>query len=68
MVTADSFTVCLFLLTSVLFWQVYAPSSNSEDFNRDSPSYTSPKASSSMFASTFFGEFKTMFVQQFWIY
>uniref|UniRef100_A0A3P8WYN9 Transcription factor 12 n=1 Tax=Cynoglossus semilaevis TaxID=244447 RepID=A0A3P8WYN9_CYNSE len=33
--------------------QVYAPSPNSEDFNRDSPSY-SPKPSSSMFASTFF--------------
>ncbi|XP_008335180.1 transcription factor 12 isoform X1 [Cynoglossus semilaevis] len=32
---------------------VYAPSPNSEDFNRDSPSY-SPKPSSSMFASTFF--------------
>uniref|UniRef100_A0A3Q2TKV4 Transcription factor 12 n=1 Tax=Fundulus heteroclitus TaxID=8078 RepID=A0A3Q2TKV4_FUNHE len=39
---------------SVLFWQVYAPSPNSEDFNRDSPSYSSPKPSSSMFASTFF--------------
>uniref|UniRef100_A0A3P9QJN7 Transcription factor 12 n=1 Tax=Poecilia reticulata TaxID=8081 RepID=A0A3P9QJN7_POERE len=34
---------------------VYAPSPNSEDFNRDSPSYSSPKPSSSMFASTFFG-------------
>ncbi|XP_077374680.1 transcription factor 12 isoform X2 [Festucalex cinctus] len=33
---------------------VYAPSPNSEDFNRDSPSYTSPKPSSNMFASTFF--------------
>ncbi|XP_060894604.1 transcription factor 12 isoform X3 [Labrus mixtus] len=33
---------------------VYAPSPNSEDFNRDSPSYSSPKPSSSMFASTFF--------------
>ncbi|XP_019742353.1 transcription factor 12 isoform X1 [Hippocampus comes] len=33
---------------------VYAPSSNSEDFNRDSPSYSSPKPSSNMFASTFF--------------
>ncbi|KAM6949919.1 transcription factor 12 [Lycodopsis pacificus] len=33
---------------------VYAPSPNSEDFNRDAPSYSSPKPSSSMFASTFF--------------
>ncbi|XP_034045791.1 transcription factor 12 isoform X3 [Thalassophryne amazonica] len=33
---------------------VYAPSPNSEDFNRDSPSYSSSKPSSSMFASTFF--------------
>ncbi|KAK0136860.1 Transcription factor 12 [Merluccius polli] len=33
---------------------VYAPSPNSEDFNRDSPSYSSPKPSGSMFASTFF--------------
>ncbi|XP_034536628.1 transcription factor 12 isoform X2 [Notolabrus celidotus] len=33
---------------------VYAPSPNTEDFNRDSPSYSSPKPSSSMFASTFF--------------
>ncbi|XP_076011741.1 transcription factor 12 [Genypterus blacodes] len=33
---------------------VYAPSPNSEDFNRDSPSYSSPKPSSSMFPSTFF--------------
>ncbi|XP_061737865.1 transcription factor 12 isoform X3 [Nerophis ophidion] len=33
---------------------VYAPSPNSDDFNRDSPSYSSPKPSSSMFASTFF--------------
>uniref|UniRef100_A0A8D2ZE00 Transcription factor 12 n=1 Tax=Scophthalmus maximus TaxID=52904 RepID=A0A8D2ZE00_SCOMX len=36
------------------FYLVYAPSPNSEDFNRDSPSYSSPKPSSSMFASTFF--------------
>ncbi|KAM9408949.1 transcription factor 12 isoform 2-T2 [Pholidichthys leucotaenia] len=35
---------------------VYAPSPNSEDFNRDSPSYSSPKPSSSMFASTFFDD------------
>lgn len=40
-------------------WQVYAPSPNSDDFNRDSPSYSSPKPSSSMFASTFFGEFSS---------
>lgn len=33
---------------------VYAPSPNSDDFNRDSPSYSSPKPSGSMFASTFF--------------
>ncbi|XP_028811913.1 transcription factor 12 isoform X5 [Denticeps clupeoides] len=32
---------------------VYAPPPNSEDFNRDSPSYPSPKPPS-MFASTFF--------------
>ncbi|KAL8197020.1 UNVERIFIED_CONTAM: Transcription factor 12 [Gekko kuhli] len=34
--------------------QVYAPSPNSDDFNRESPSYPSPKPPSSMFASTFF--------------
>ncbi|KAG7274263.1 hypothetical protein CRUP_037190 [Coryphaenoides rupestris] len=33
---------------------VYAPPSNSEDFNRESPSYSPPKPSGSMFASTFF--------------
>ncbi|XP_078386445.1 transcription factor 12 isoform X4 [Cetorhinus maximus] len=33
---------------------VYAPSPSSDDFNRESPSYPSPKAPSSMFASTFF--------------
>ncbi|XP_066557423.1 transcription factor 12 isoform X3 [Amia ocellicauda] len=33
---------------------VYAPSPGSDDFNRDSPSYPSPKPPSSMFASTFF--------------
>ncbi|KAJ8343537.1 hypothetical protein SKAU_G00308660 [Synaphobranchus kaupii] len=33
---------------------VYAPSPNSEDFNRDSPTYPSAKPPSSMFASTFF--------------
>lgn len=33
---------------------VYAPSPNSDDFNRDSPSYPSPKPPASMFASTFF--------------
>nr|XP_005166569.1 transcription factor 12 isoform X8 [Danio rerio] len=33
---------------------VYAPSPSSEDFNRDSPSYPSPKPPGSMFASTFF--------------
>ncbi|XP_070985163.1 transcription factor 12-like [Oncorhynchus clarkii lewisi] len=33
---------------------VYAPSPNTEDFNRDSPSYSSPKPPSSMFATTFF--------------
>lgn len=45
------------LIMSVFFWQVYAPSTNStEDFNRDSPSYSSPKPPSSMFATTFFGK------------
>uniref|UniRef100_A0A3B3TBY5 Transcription factor 12 n=1 Tax=Paramormyrops kingsleyae TaxID=1676925 RepID=A0A3B3TBY5_9TELE len=34
--------------------EVYAPSPNSDDFNRDSPSFPSPKPPSSMFASTFF--------------
>ncbi|KAJ8391613.1 hypothetical protein AAFF_G00087540 [Aldrovandia affinis] len=33
---------------------VYAPSPNSDDFNRDSPSYPSPKPPGAMFASTFF--------------
>ncbi|XP_015198691.1 transcription factor 12 isoform X2 [Lepisosteus oculatus] len=33
---------------------VYAPSPSSDDFNRDSPSYPSPKPPSGMFASTFF--------------
>ncbi|XP_073762497.1 transcription factor 12 isoform X11 [Danio rerio] len=33
---------------------VYAPSPSSEDYNRDSPSYPSPKPPGSMFASTFF--------------
>ncbi|KAM8783286.1 transcription factor 12 isoform 7-T8 [Rhynchonycteris naso] len=33
---------------------VYAPSPNSDDFNRESPSYPSPKPPASMFASTFF--------------
>ncbi|XP_033839992.1 transcription factor 12 isoform X3 [Periophthalmus magnuspinnatus] len=33
---------------------VYAPSPSSEEFSRDSPSYNSPKPTSSMFASTFF--------------
>ncbi|XP_051983296.1 transcription factor 12-like isoform X3 [Xyrauchen texanus] len=33
---------------------VYAPSPSSDDFNRDSPSYPSPKPPSSMFTSTFF--------------
>uniref|UniRef100_A0A8B9J8S7 Transcription factor 12 n=1 Tax=Astyanax mexicanus TaxID=7994 RepID=A0A8B9J8S7_ASTMX len=34
---------------------VYAPSPNSDDFNRDSPSYPSSKPPSTMFTSTFFG-------------
>ncbi|KAL2300633.1 hypothetical protein Nmel_013516 [Mimus melanotis] len=34
--------------------EVYAPSPSSDDFNRESPSYPSPKPPSSMFASTFF--------------
>ncbi|XP_041074353.1 transcription factor 12-like isoform X14 [Polyodon spathula] len=33
---------------------VYAPSPSSDDYNRDSPSYPSPKPPNSMFASTFF--------------
>ncbi|KAG8575803.1 hypothetical protein GDO81_009678 [Engystomops pustulosus] len=33
---------------------VYAPSPGSDDFNRESPSYPSPKPPSSMFSSTFF--------------
>lgn len=33
---------------------VYAPSPNSDDFNREPPSYPSPKPPTSMFASTFF--------------
>ncbi|KAG3268209.1 TCF12 [Ictidomys tridecemlineatus] len=33
---------------------MYAPSPNSDDFNRESPSYPSPKPPTSMFASTFF--------------
>ncbi|XP_036876854.2 transcription factor 12 isoform X2 [Manis javanica] len=33
---------------------VYAPSPNSDDFTRESPSYPSPKPPTSMFASTFF--------------
>ncbi|XP_069481001.1 transcription factor 12 isoform X4 [Ambystoma mexicanum] len=33
---------------------VYAPSPNSDDFNRESPNYSPPKPPSSMFASTFF--------------
>lgn len=33
---------------------VYAPSPNSDDFNRESPSYPPPKPPTSMFASTFF--------------
>ncbi|KAI5088616.1 transcription factor 12 isoform X3, partial [Silurus meridionalis] len=33
---------------------VYAPSPNSDDFNRESPSYPSSKPPSSMFANTFF--------------
>ncbi|KAM5293191.1 transcription factor 12 isoform 2-T2 [Ctenodactylus gundi] len=33
---------------------VYAPSPNADDFNRESPSYPSPKPPTSMFASTFF--------------
>uniref|UniRef100_A0A4W3KA38 Transcription factor 12 n=1 Tax=Callorhinchus milii TaxID=7868 RepID=A0A4W3KA38_CALMI len=33
---------------------VYAPSPSSDDFNRESPSYPSPKPPGSMFATTFF--------------
>ncbi|XP_043533403.1 transcription factor 12 isoform X5 [Chiloscyllium plagiosum] len=48
-------------VTEVVGWHgsseinlVYAPSPGSDDFNRESPSYPSPKPPSSMFASTFF--------------
>lgn len=51
------------LTAAVFSLQVYAPSPNSEDFNRDSPSYSSSKPSSSMFASTFFGKFPSNFTQ-----
>lgn len=54
-------TIPRLLMTFMFLLQVYAPSPNSEDFNRDSPSYSSPKPSSSMFASTFFGKFRSKF-------
>lgn len=49
--------------------QVYAPSPNSDDFNRESPNYPSPKPPSSMFASTFFLQGKMFLIEQdFWAY
>lgn len=60
----DVYILCfiegLFPIMYLDLWQVYAPSPSSEDFNRDSPSYSSPKPSSSMFASTFFGKDKSI--------
>ncbi|KAM3828383.1 transcription factor 12 isoform 2-T4 [Vipera latastei] len=44
---------------------VYAPS-NSDDFNRESPSYPSPKPSSSMFASTFLLQDGTHIASELW--
>uniref|UniRef100_A0A8C1G9U4 Transcription factor 12 n=1 Tax=Cyprinus carpio TaxID=7962 RepID=A0A8C1G9U4_CYPCA len=44
------------------FLQVYAPSPSSDDFNRDSPSYPSPKPPSSMFANTFFGQSSSFYL------
>uniref|UniRef100_A0A8C1I7N3 Transcription factor 12 n=1 Tax=Cyprinus carpio TaxID=7962 RepID=A0A8C1I7N3_CYPCA len=41
---------------------VYAPSPSSDDFNRDSPSYPSPKPPSSMFANTFFGQSSSFYL------
>ncbi|XP_063170573.1 transcription factor 12 isoform X6 [Candoia aspera] len=46
--------------------QVYAPSPNSDDFNRESPSYPSPKPPSSMFASTFFLQDGTHIASELW--
>ncbi|KAM6426143.1 transcription factor 12 isoform 3-T4 [Liasis olivaceus] len=45
---------------------VYAPSPNSDDFNRESPSYPSPKPPSSMFASTFFLQDGTHSASELW--
>uniref|UniRef100_A0A8B9ZYU8 BHLH domain-containing protein n=1 Tax=Anas zonorhyncha TaxID=75864 RepID=A0A8B9ZYU8_9AVES len=45
---------------------VYAPSPSSDDFNRESPSYPSPKPPSSMFASTFFMQDGTINSSDLW--
>ncbi|XP_034265207.1 transcription factor 12 isoform X4 [Pantherophis guttatus] len=45
---------------------VYAPSPNSDDFNRESPSYPSPKPPSSMFASTFLVQDGTHIAPELW--
>ncbi|XP_072838211.2 transcription factor 12 isoform X2 [Pogona vitticeps] len=45
---------------------VYAPSPSSDDFNRESPSYPSPKPPSSMFASTFFLQDGTHSASELW--
>lgn len=47
--------IVIYILIKFSVWfKVYAPSPNSDDFNRESPSYPSPKPPTSMFASTFF--------------
>ncbi|XP_039195905.1 transcription factor 12 isoform X2 [Crotalus tigris] len=45
---------------------VYAPSPNSDDFSRESPSYPSPKLPSSMFASTFLLQDGTHIASELW--
>ncbi|XP_026565281.1 transcription factor 12 isoform X3 [Pseudonaja textilis] len=45
---------------------VYAPSPDSDDFNRESPSYSSPKPPSSMFASTFLLQDGTRAAPELW--
>ncbi|XP_058012558.1 transcription factor 12 isoform X8 [Ahaetulla prasina] len=45
---------------------VYAPSPNSDDFNRESPSYPFPKPPSSMFASTFLVQDGTHIAPELW--
>ncbi|KAG8144787.1 hypothetical protein E2320_013221, partial [Naja naja] len=45
---------------------VYAPSPDSDDFNRESPSYSSPKPPSSMFATTFLLQGGTHVAPELW--